>query len=213
MCDLSGQLAGAGATRYLAAFGAQVIRIEDPTNQGRWDIVRGSAPSVDERRGINLGGGFNNHNVEQARGDPQPADRRGQGALAALIAISDVVTENFAAGVFDRLGFAYECSASCGPTSSTSPTAASAHTGPYRTYKTWGPIVQACCGLTFIRAWPTSPGRLGLLLHGPHGGELHGPGRAGGLVHRNRTGEGQWVDMSCTEAGLALTGPEFWTTR
>ena len=65
ICDLSGQLAGAGATRYLAAFGARVIRVEDPVRQGRWDILRGSMPHVDERRGIELGGAFNNHNVEK----------------------------------------------------------------------------------------------------------------------------------------------------
>ena len=41
ICDLSGQLAGAGATRFLAAFGAQVIRVEDLVRQGSWDILRG----------------------------------------------------------------------------------------------------------------------------------------------------------------------------
>ncbi len=36
ICDFTGQLAGAGATRFLAALGAQVIRIEDPVAEGRW---------------------------------------------------------------------------------------------------------------------------------------------------------------------------------
>ena len=62
ICDFTGQLAGAGATRWLAAFGAEVIRIEDPLLEGRWDILRGAAPFRDEQRGINLGadrsGGF-----------------------------------------------------------------------------------------------------------------------------------------------------------
>ena len=35
ICDFTGQLAGAGATRHLAAFGAEVIRIEDPVRKGR----------------------------------------------------------------------------------------------------------------------------------------------------------------------------------
>src|ERR1700689_5160964 len=65
ICDLTGQLAGASATRFLAAFGARVIRVEDPVRQGRWDILRGSPPYVDERRGIEFGGSFNNHNVEK----------------------------------------------------------------------------------------------------------------------------------------------------
>jgi crotonobetainyl-CoA:carnitine CoA-transferase CaiB-like acyl-CoA transferase len=85
ICDFTGQLAGAGATRFLAAFGAQVIRIEDPTNGGRWDILRGSPPFKDERRGINLGGAYNNHNAGKLgvtlnlrtdQGDaPAPVDR------------------------------------------------------------------------------------------------------------------------------------------
>ncbi|MEJ2340540.1 MAG: CoA transferase, partial [Gemmatimonadales bacterium] len=51
ICDFTGQLAGAGATKWLAAFGAEVIRIEDPTNQGGWDILRRVPPFVDDRRG------------------------------------------------------------------------------------------------------------------------------------------------------------------
>ncbi len=65
ICDFTGQLAGAGATKWLASFGAEVIRIEDPVRQGRWDILRGIPPFVDDRRGIEFGGGFNNHNTNK----------------------------------------------------------------------------------------------------------------------------------------------------
>ena len=105
ICDLSGQLAGAGATRFLAAFGAQVIRIEDPVRQGSWDIVRGAPPFVDERRGIEMGGGFNNHNVEKLGITLNLRTERGKQLLRELVAVSDVVTENFAAGVLARMGF------------------------------------------------------------------------------------------------------------
>src|SRR5438270_1730072 len=65
ICDLSGQLAGAGATRLLAAFGAQVIRVEDPVTQGLWDIVRQLPPYIAGDRSPDGGAGFNNHNVEK----------------------------------------------------------------------------------------------------------------------------------------------------
>ena len=91
ICDLSGQLAGAGATRYLAAVGAQVIRVEDPVKQGTWDIVRGAGPFVDDRRGIEFGSGFNNHNVEKLGITLNLREERGKQLLRALVAVSDVV--------------------------------------------------------------------------------------------------------------------------
>jgi crotonobetainyl-CoA:carnitine CoA-transferase CaiB-like acyl-CoA transferase len=63
ICDFTGQLAGAGATKWMSAFGADVIRVEDPVRQGTWDILRMMMPFVDERRGVDFGGGFNNHNT------------------------------------------------------------------------------------------------------------------------------------------------------
>src|SRR5690349_11702588 len=108
ICDFTGQLAGAGATKYLAAMGAQVIRIEDPVRQGRWDILRGMPPYVDERRGVNLSGAFNNHNVEKLGVTINLRTEAGRDLVRRLIAISDVVAENFAAGVLARMGFPYE---------------------------------------------------------------------------------------------------------
>ena len=108
ICDFTGQLAGAGATKTLATFGAQVIRVEDRFREGRWDIFRGSWPFVDDRRGIEFGGPFNNHNVEKLG---VTLDMRRPGSkdiLAELISISDVVTENFSKGVLVRWGFSYE---------------------------------------------------------------------------------------------------------
>ena len=108
ICDFSGQLAGAGATRMMAAFGAEVIRIEDRLTLGGWDIFRGNGPYVDERRGHNLGGMFNNHNVEKLGITLNTKFARGKEILRELISISDVVTENFSAGVLERWGFPYE---------------------------------------------------------------------------------------------------------
>ena len=94
ICDFTGQLAGAGATKWLAAFGAEVIRIEDPVREGRWDILRGTAPFVDERRGVNLGGGFNNHNTNKSGITLNLRTQRGKEILTEIIEQSDVVTEN-----------------------------------------------------------------------------------------------------------------------
>jgi crotonobetainyl-CoA:carnitine CoA-transferase CaiB-like acyl-CoA transferase len=210
ICDLSGQLAGAGGTRLLSAFGAQVIRIEDPVRQGRWDILRGSPPTVDERQGINLGGAFNNHNVEKLGITLNLRTQRGKELLGQLIAMSDVVTENFAAGVMERLGFGYENLKAINERIVYVSNSGFGATGPYVRYKTFGPIVQACCGLTFnsgLRDLP--PAGWGFSYMDHMGANFMALAVLAALVHRNRTGKGQWIDMSCTEAGLALAGPEL----
>ncbi len=208
ICDLTGQLAGAGATKVLAAFGAQVIRVEDPVRQGRWDILRGAPPFVDKRRGIDLGGGFNNHNTGKLGVTINLRTQRGKELLAELIRRSDVVAENFAAGVMQRLGFGWEelrairsdlvYVSHCG----------FGHTGPYARYKTWGPIVQAVSGLTFMSGLPDQePAGWGYSYMDHTGAYYMAIAILMALVHRVSTGEGQWVDLSCTEAGASLHGP------
>ena len=139
ICDFSGQLAGAGATRFFAAFGAQVIRIEDRLSQGGWDIFRGNGPYIDERRGTNLGGMFNNHNVEKLGITLNAKSERGKEILREIISISDVVTENFSAGVMERWGFPYEEMRRIKPDVIYVSNCGFGHRGPYTHFKTWGP--------------------------------------------------------------------------
>jgi benzylsuccinate CoA-transferase BbsF subunit len=208
ICDFTGQLAGAGATRLLAAFGAEVIRVEDPVREGRWDILRGIEPFVDDRRGINLGGAFNNHNVGKLGITLNLRTERGREILADLVRISDVVTENFAAGVLARMGFSYERLKALRPEVIYVSNCGFGHRGPYRDFKTWGPIVQACCGLTFSSGLPDQlPAGWGYSYMDHHGGNFMAIAILAALVHRSRTGEGQWVDMACTAAGASLLGP------
>jgi benzylsuccinate CoA-transferase BbsF subunit len=216
ICDFTGQLAGAGATRMLAAFGAQVIRIEDPVREGRWDILRGTQPYVDERRGVEMGGAFNNHNVEKLGVTINLRTEEGKDLLRRLVAVSDVVAENFAAGVLARMGFPYEELQRLRPDVLYVSNCGFGHTGPYRRYKTWGPIVQAVCGLTFSSGLPDEPpAGWGYSYMDHHGGNFMAIAILAGLIHRNRTGEGQWIDMACTEAGATLIGPTLldWTVN
>ena len=208
ICDFTGQLAGAGATKYLAAMGAQVIRIEDPVRQGRWDILRGMPPYVDERRGVNLSGAFNNHNVEKLGVTINLRTEAGRDLVRRLIAISDVVSENFAAGVLARMGFPYEEMVRVRPDIIYVSNSGFGAEGPYRRFKTWGPIVQAVSGLTFSSGLPgLGPAGWGYSYMDHHGGNVMAIAILAALVHRRRTGEGQWVDMSCTDAGAWLAGP------
>jgi len=208
ICDFTGQLAGAGATKFLAAFGAEVIRIEDPARQGRWDILRGGTPFVDERRGIDLGGAFNNHNVEKLGVTLNLKTERGKELLAELIRVSDVVSENFASGVLARMGFPFSRMQELRQDIIYVSNCGFGHRGPYAKYKTWGPIVQAVSGLTFSSGLPDQePAGWGYSYMDHTGAYYMAMAILLALVHRNRTGEGQWVDLACTDAGASLNGP------
>jgi crotonobetainyl-CoA:carnitine CoA-transferase CaiB-like acyl-CoA transferase len=205
---LSGQLAGAGATRFLAAFGAQVIRVEDPVRKGAWDILRGGRPNVDERRGLELGGAFNNHNVGKLGVTINLRSPEGRDLFSRLVAASDVVTENFAAGVLSGLGFPYDRLREINPSVIYVSNSGFGHTGPYAQYKTWGPIVQALSGLTFTSGLAGHPpAGWGFSYMDHMGANFMALAVLAALVHRNRTGEGQWVDLAMTEVGLTLIGP------
>lgn len=216
ICDFTGQLAGAGATKWLAAFGAEVIRIEDPVRQGRWDILRGIEPFVDDRRGVDLGGGFNNHNTDKYGITLNLRTARGRELLAEIVKRSDVVTENFAVGVLENWGFGYEQLRQLKPDIVYVSNCGFGHTGPYSRFKTWGPIVQAVSGLTFTSALPGQPpAGWGYSYMDHTGGYYMAMAILLALIHRQRTGEGQWVDLACTDAALTLHGPALldWTVN
>jgi crotonobetainyl-CoA:carnitine CoA-transferase CaiB-like acyl-CoA transferase len=210
ICDLSGQLAGAGATRIFAAFGAQVIRIEDPVTRGLWDIVRSLPPLIEGDTTHEAGSGFLNHNVEKLGITLNLRTERGREILAELVRRSDAVTENFSAGVMERLGFGYERLRELRPDVVYVSNCGFGQVGPYRSFKSWGPITQAVCGLTFASGLPgREPAGWGYSYMDHTGAYLMAVALLAALYHRARTGEGQWIDMSCTEAGAALNGPEL----
>jgi len=185
-----------------------VIRVEDPVTGGLWDILRSLGPYVDERRGANVGGGFNNHNVEKLGVTINLRTDRGQQLFRRLVAASDAVTENFAAGVLARRGFPYEELKRIKPDIVYVSNCGFGHVGPYRNFKSWGPVAQAICGLTFSSGLPGLPPAGWGYSFMDHGGAYFmAIAVLAAILHRNRTGEGQWVDLSCTEAGATLNGP------
>jgi crotonobetainyl-CoA:carnitine CoA-transferase CaiB-like acyl-CoA transferase len=209
ICDLTGLLAGAGATRFLAAFGAQVIRVEQPAHEKhRWDFLRGGMSPDGARQGINFGGNFNNHNVEKLSITLDLKSPEGKELLGRLVSVSDAVTENFSAHVMERLGCGYEWLKSKNEKIVYVANSGFGKEGPYSDFKSVGQVVQPVSGLTFMSGLPDQePAGWGFAYMDHIGAYMMATAVLGGIISRNRTGEGQYIDFSCTEAGIGLAGP------
>ena len=82
------------------------------------------------------------------------------------------------------------------------------HIGRLRDYSTWGPTAQALSGLTFMSGLPGErPAGWGYSFLDHTAGYNAAIATLMAIHHRNRTGEGQWLDVSQVESGMVLTGP------
>ena len=135
-------------------------------------------------------------------------DERGRDLFCQLVEISDVVTENFAAGVMERLGLGYDDLRSIRPDIIYVSNSGFGATGPYSSFKSWGPIVQAQCGLTGMTGLAGQPpAGIGYSYMDHHGAYFMAAAILAAVLHRSQSGEGQWIDMACIEAGALLCGP------
>ncbi|HZU76226.1 MAG TPA: CoA transferase, partial [Dehalococcoidia bacterium] len=99
--DFSWIVAGPQATRILADLGAEVIRVE---NEGHVDSMRLGNQANPQQPSYNGSGFFSNFNRNKRSVTANLHHPQGHEFVERLIAISDVVIENYSAGVFDRLG-------------------------------------------------------------------------------------------------------------
>ena len=204
VADFTWVWAGPHCTLQLAHLGAEVIRVETGT---RPCVTRMLPPFADFQMGPNRSGYFNQYN----QGKKSLAlDLKKPAALEVakrLCAASDVVVENFAAGVMDRLGLGYEVLRRLRPDIVMIALSGYGATGPDRDKVSYGPAQVPLSGmssLTGYRGFP--PMHVGISYGDPTGG-LHGAvAILAALMHRARTGEGQYVDLSQWETSIAVLG-------
>ncbi len=208
---------GSVATRHLADFGAEVIKIEDRT---RIDLPRrlpiykdGPARAFgqeDENPDVNKGGLFNNFCRNKLGVTINMRTPAGRELADRLIAASSVVTENFAPGVMERWGLTYERLGELSPEVIYARMSGYGHSGPYTGYRSYGPVVQAVSGLSFISGLPgREPSGWGLSYMDNQAAYYNAAAVLLAIYHRNRTGQGTEIDVSAIEVGATLIGPTF----
>ncbi len=205
VCDLTWIIAGPVCTRVLADFGAEVIRVE---HEQALDSVRMGRPVIGDAPTGNNSGFFNyiSRNKKSVALNARHPD--GHAVLKRLIAASDVVVENFSAEVMESWGLGYDELREINPSIIYCSVSGFGHSGRDKRHTTWGPTAQALSGLTYMSGLPgMPPAGWGYSYMDHTAGYYAASAVMMALHHRNRTGEGQWIDMSQVEAGIVLTGP------
>ena len=192
--------AGPSATRILSDQGAQVIKVE--SNQAL-SVVGG--PASNTARGL---GQRHNWNAGKLSISLNMKTGAGKELARRLVAVSDVVAENFSGRVMPGWGLDFESIRKIRPDIIMLSMSGFGRTGPWKDRVSYGQTLQAWSGFTDLTGFP------GEKPSGPASAYSDAvAGMAGAqavllaLIQRARTGRGQWIDLSQMEAMSALLGP------
>src|SRR3989454_11338051 len=202
VADFTWVWAGPFCPLQLAHLGAEVIRVETAT---RPCVTRLLPPFAEFEPGPDRSGYFNQYNqgkksiaLDLKRPEAIEAARR-------LCAASDVVVENFAAGVMERMGLGWDVLRRLRADLIMIALSGYGATGPDADKVSYGPAQGPLSGMSSVtgyRGFP--PMHVGISYGNPTGG-LHGAVAVlAALLHRARTGQGQYLDLSQWEASMAV---------
>jgi benzylsuccinate CoA-transferase BbsF subunit len=203
IADFTWVWAGPYCTLQLAHLGADVIRIE---TRSRPCITRVLPPWPEGRPGgLNRSGYFNQYNQGKRSITLNFRNEAAHEVVRRLIEHSDVVVNNFAHGVMERMGVGYDALKQIKRDIIMISLSGYGDTGPYRDYVAYGPAQVPLSGLSALtgyKGWP--PMHSGFSYADPNAG-VHGAFAVlAALYHRAKTGEGQYIDMSQWECAMAL---------
>ena len=202
VADFTHVWAGPFCTLQLAHMGAEVIRVETAS---RVCVTRQLPPWPEAQPGYNRSGYFNQYNQGKKSITLNLKDPRAIDVARELIRCSDVVVENFAAGVMDRLGLGYDVCRELRPDVVMIALSGYGATGPEKDYVSYGPAQVPLSGfssLTGYRGW--RPMHIGISYGDPTCGLQGAVAVLAALIHRRRTGEGQYIDLSQWEGTMTL---------
>ncbi len=206
VADFSWSIVGPLTTKALADCGAEVIRIESKSRPG---IFRSVPPFKDGTVGFNRGGNFNQFNTCKRSVTLNLAHPKGLEVAKRLVAWADVVVETFAGGIMVKMGLGYEELKKVKSDIIMLSSSMMGQTGPHATRTGFGHMLVAWAGYNQIAGWPDhEPRGLGSLpitdFIAPHFNVLI---ILAALDYRDRTGKGQYIDMSQYETGIYFLEP------
>ena len=221
--DLAWMIASAGAGRYLAAMGAEVIKVEHegridgmrlaPTGicppGGREERERATAPLPLPAPGhLNRNGLFMDFNSGKLAASLNIKTPDGRRALEDLIRDADVIVEGYSPGTMKRLGLGYEQLKELNPNIIYVQQTGLGELGTYGPTRTYGPSAQAFAGISEMSGLPSPfpPAGIGFSYLDQFSSYNMALAVLAALYRRNVTGEGCHIDASQGDTGLYLTG-------
>jgi crotonobetainyl-CoA:carnitine CoA-transferase CaiB-like acyl-CoA transferase len=197
--DLCRVVSGPFGSLLLADLGAEVIRVEEVPRTLEAPETDPSALREDEAYTWGLNRDKHSLGVDLK-------SERGRALFYQLAAEADVVYDNFRPGVTQRLGIDRDTLARYNPAIITCSLSGFGGDGPWAKMPAYDPIVQAMCGaMNYTRLSPEgSPVRWGIPIGDLFGGLFAAIGVTAAVIHRDRSGAGQHVDVSMLDVMLAL---------
>jgi crotonobetainyl-CoA:carnitine CoA-transferase CaiB-like acyl-CoA transferase len=202
------------ATQLLARLGAEVVKVESVKGG---DLGRGSQPSITDPEGRTVGATYlrNNLNKKSICVDLKSDD--GRQLILDMAPKFDIVAENFKGGALTRMGLGYEDIAAVHPAVVYLSVSGFGNTvaTPYDGWPAYAAVAEAMSGIYDYKLEPGRPpmvSPVGAL--GDIGTALFGTiGVLAALRHRDRTGEGQYIDIAMFDAMVSMTDlvTNFWS--
>lgn len=195
---LEASVSGPHCTRILADMGAEVVKVEKP---GTGDLIRAWDSVV---RGLSSGYVWLNGNKRSFAVDvKKPAGREAVQRLAERV---DVLLENFAPGVADRLGLGAAELCARNPRLIYCSVSGYGQDGPYRDVKAYDLLIQGEAGIIATTGYPDKPAKVGVPITDLASSLYAAVGILLALYQRERTGRGQVIDISMFESAVAWLG-------
>ena len=195
--DLTRALAGPFCTLMLGDNGADVIKIEIPGSGD--DTRKWGPPFIGDESAYFLSINRNKRSLTLNLQDPKAQD-----VFMKLAKDSDVVVENFTPGVMDRFGLGYEAVKAVNPNVVYCSISGFGQDGPYRSRPAYDQIMQGVGGLMSITGEPDGePQKIGIAVTDIGAGMWSAFAITTALHHRDKTGEGQYIDISMLDAQVA----------
>ena len=213
--DLTRYLSGPQTTLFLSALGAEVLKIDDP-HQG--DPVRNSPPffgkngvSMSKASPLDIGIAY----LKRARSKKSiELDLKSEDGIKTFMRLAekaDVIVENFRVGVTKRLKIDYEQLKSKNPKIIYCSITGFGATGPDASKKAFDATVQAASGLMSITGEPDGlPMKIGSSMADTIAGTFAFSGILASLFRREKTGLGEYIDVSMTDCLISLLYDEPW---